>query len=303
MSIPKYNDLLRPILAYSNNTQITRRDATEEMSRQFNLTEEEQNITIPSGGSTYIANRTGWAMTFLTKATLIEKVAKATYAITELGKDFLVKYPSVITTDDLKTIDGYLEAWETKNNEKKITDNTSPSNDFTPEELIEDAINTLNSNLKSELIAQLLGSDPYYFEQIVIDVLVAMGYGGSRNEAAKVTRKSNDGGIDGIINEDRLGLDVIYVQAKRYKEKGNVGRNDVQNFVGALAGNQAHKGIFITTSDYADSAIDYAKTVPQKVILINGSRLADLMIEHDVGVSSEKKITLKKLDIDYFGDN
>ena len=135
----------------------------------------------------------------------------------------------------------------------------------------------------------------------MIDVLVAMGYGGNREEAARVTQKSNDGGIDGIINEDRLGLDVIYVQAKRYQS--NVGRVDVQNFVGALAGHQAHKGVFITTSGFNDNAVQFAKTVPQKVILIDGNRLANLMIEHNVGVSTEQVITIKKIDTDYFEEN
>lgn len=301
MNIPKYNDLFRPVLAIAANKNITRRGMTQDIAEALQLTEEQVTARIPSGSATYIGNRVGWAMTFLTKATLIKKVAKATYGITELGKEFLVQYPDRITTDNLETIDGYVEAWETKRRAKQVTGDQSPSNEFTPEELIEGAMETLNSSVKSELLAQLHSADPYFFEQIVIDVLVAMGYGGSRSEAAKVTRKSNDGGIDGIINEDRLGLDVIYVQAKRYQ--ANVGRNDVQNFVGALAGNQAHKGIFITTSDYIDSAVEYAKTVPQKVILVNGSRLADLMIEHNVGVSSEKKIVLKRVDMDYFGDS
>lgn len=298
MNIPKYNDLFRPILVLAEKGNITRRSATKDISVLFNLTEEEQTNRIPSGGSTYIANRVGWAMTFLTKASLIEKVAKATYGVTDLGKEFLETYPERISEKNLLTIDGYIEAWEKKGKAKKSANSESPSSNFTPEELIDDATSTLNDKLKSELLGHLLQSDPYFFEQIVIDVLVSMGYGGSRSEAAKVTRKSNDGGIDGIINEDRLGLDVIYVQAKRYQ--GNVGRNEVQNFVGALAGNQAHKGVFITTSDYVDSAIEFAKTVPQKVILINGSRLADLMIEHSVGVTLEKKIVLKKIDSEYF---
>ncbi|MFT5634235.1 MAG: restriction system protein, partial [Rubritalea sp.] len=171
----------------------------------------------------------------------------------------------------------------------------------TPKELIENAVSELDESLQSDILENLLNTDPYRFEQIVIDVLVAMGYGGSREEAAKVTQKSNDGGIDGIINEDRLGLDVIYVQAKRYKN--NVGRVDVQNFVGALAGKQAHKGIFITTSDFNNNATEYAQAVPQKIILIDGNRLADLMIEHNVGVSTEQTISIKRIDTDYFEEN
>jgi len=140
--------------------------------------------------------------------------------------------------------------------------------------------------------------DPYKFEQLVVDLLFAMGYGGSREEAATVTQKSNDGGIDGIINEDRLGLDVIYIQAKRYQS--TIGRKEIQSFVGALAGKQANKGVFITTSDFKKTAVEYAETVTQKIILINGSRLADLMIEHDIGVSTQRTICIKRIDTDYF---
>jgi restriction system protein len=144
------------------------------------------------------------------------------------------------------------------------------------------------------------GMDPYRFEKLVVDLLFAMGYGGSRSEAAQVTKKSNDEGIDGIINEDRLGLDVIYVQAKRYQESSTIGRKEIQSFVGALAGKQANKGVFITTSDFTITAKEYAGNVPQKVILINGDRLANLMIEHDIGVSTTRTIAVKRIDSDYF---
>jgi len=164
--------------------------------------------------------------------------------------------------------------------------------------IIESATRELDEKLRVSLLEHLLSADPYYFEQIVIDVLVAMGYGGSRDEAAQVTSKANDGGIDGIINEDRLGLDVIYVQAKRWQQ--NIGRIEIQSFVGALAGYQAHKGIFITTSDFRQNAIDYANSVSQKVVLIDGLRLADLMIEHNIGVSTIRTIEIKRLDSDYF---
>jgi len=145
--------------------------------------------------------------------------------------------------------------------------------------------------------------DPYRFEQLVIDLLFAMGYGGSREEAARVTQKSNDGGIDGTINEDRLGLDVIYVQAKRYQESSSIGRKEIQSFVGALAGKQASKGVFITTSNFSRNAVDYAVNVPQKIILIHGARLADLMIEHTIGVSTSRTIAIKRVDSDYFEES
>jgi restriction system protein len=203
----------------------------------------------------------------------------------------------------VEKVEGYSEAWkrasELKQEARQTQDDSSASSsDGTPEEVIDAAIDAVESNLQSELLEQLATVDPYRFEQVVIDLLFAMGYGGSREEAAKVTRKSNDEGIDGIINEDRLGLDVIYVQAKRWQ--GNVGRKDIQSFVGALAGQQANKGVFITTSDFSKSALGYANTVSQKVILINGARLADLMIEHDIGVAIVRTIALKRLDLDYF---
>lgn len=166
--------------------------------------------------------------------------------------------------------------------------------------MIGNAINQLNDSLRTELLEQLSAIDPFRFEQIVIDLLFGMGYGGSREEAAMVTKKSGDEGIDGIINEDRLGLDVIYVQAKRWK--GTVGRPDVQGFVGALAGKQAQKGVFITTSNFTADAIHFARGLSQKVILIDGIRLADLMIEHDIGVSTTRTIALKRIDTDYFDE-
>ena len=171
---------------------------------------------------------------------------------------------------------------------------------LTPTDQIEQAELKLRAQLASDLLDLMSRMDPYRFEQLVVDLLFAMGYGGSRAEAAQVTQKSNDGGIDGIISEDRLGLDVIYVQAKRWQS--TVGREPIQSFVGALAGKHANKGVFITTSDFHKNAIDYARGVTHKIILINGQRLAELMIEHGVGVSTVRTIAIKRVDSDYFED-
>jgi restriction system protein len=168
----------------------------------------------------------------------------------------------------------------------------------TPEERIESAFNDLRESLVADLRAKLADVNPFRFEQVVLDLLVAMGYGGSRLEAAEVTKKSGDAGIDGVINEDRLGLDVIYVQAKRWKN--NVGREEIQNFVGALAGKKASKGVFITTSAFNENAREYAAGLHQKIILIDGRRLAELMIEHGIGVAEEHAYSVKKIDSDYF---
>jgi restriction system protein len=171
----------------------------------------------------------------------------------------------------------------------------------TPEEAIDDSYKVLQSALKKEILDLVKKMDPYLFEQLVVDLLVAMGYGGSREEAAQVTKSSGDEGIDGVINEDKLGLDVIYLQAKRWQQ--TVGRKEIQSFVGALAGQQAHKGVFITTSDFADSAVAYAKKVSQKVILIDGDKLADLMIQHNIGVALSHSYEIKHVDSDYFEQN
>lgn len=305
MPIPTYEKLLRPLLNLASVQDITRRSATAAMIELFNLTEEEQKVRIPSGGSTYIQNRTGWAMTFLTKGGLIEKIAKSTYRATQNGRAFLQSHSQQITLDDLKTIEGWHEAWEAGRRRRAAArahnESDAPKTEestATPEELIGQAVETLEQSLRSELLDQLAEVDPFRFEQIVIDLLSAMGYGGSREEAATITKKSGDEGIDGVINEDRLGLDVVYVQAKRWK--GTVGRTEIQSFVGALAGQKANKGVFITTSDFAASAIEYAKSVQQKVILMNGQRLAELMIEHGIGVSTIRNIAIKRIDSDYF---
>lgn len=300
MPIPTYDTLMRPILVRATKEPITRRSMNEAMVDEYKLTDEERAELLPSGSSTFIANRVGWAMTFLTKAGLIKKVEKFTYRATEAAEPFLKKYPSGFSDKDLKSIQGYEAAWEKKAaTDPKAVSTTSST--ATPEDLIGNAINQLSDSLRTDLLEQLWAVDPFRFEQIVIDLLFGMGYGGSREEAAKVTKKSGDEGIDGIINEDRLGLDVIYVQAKRWKS--TVGRPEVQGFVGALAGKQAQKGVFITTSNFTADAIQFARGLSQKVILVDGIRLADLMIEHDIGVSTTRTIALKRIDTDYFEEN
>jgi len=301
--LPTWDEFLSPLLELASKGPIMRRTAVPQIAEKYNFSDEIRNSKVKSG-QTHIQNRAGWAMSSLVKAKFITKhpTEKFTYQITDKGLEYIKQHQGPITFHDLRKVEGYEKAWKEASRKKQEakTEDPTPSNleTSTPDDLIESAVSELDENLRSTLLEHLLNSDPYHFEQIVIDVLVAMGYGGSREEAAKVTKKSNDGGIDGIINEDRLGLDVIYVQAKRYQNK--VGRVDVQNFVGALAGNQAHKGIFITTSGYNTNAREFAQTVPQKIILIDGDRLANLMIEHNVGVSTERVIEIKRIDTDYF---
>lgn len=306
MATPTWDQLIQPVLDLASKEPITRQSANAHVLKVVPMSDEERKERLKSGMSK-VGNRVGWAMSHLTKAGLIQKVAKATYSATDAGKTFLQKYEGQqITYHDLRKIEGYEEAWKSASQQNQISKQVKdvplpPPSDKTPEESIDQAVEEVESNLRSELLEQLKNTDPYRFERVVLDLLFAMGYGGSREEAAQVTKKSNDEGIDGVINEDRLGLDVIYVQAKRWQD--TIGRKEIQSFVGALAGKQANKGVFITTSGFASTATEYAHLVPQKVILIDGSRLADLMIEHDIGVSTTRTIALKRIDTDYFEEN
>jgi restriction system protein len=303
--LPTWDEFLRPLLELAAQAPIMRRNAVPQIADQYNFSDEIRNSRVKSG-QTHIDNRGGWALSSLVKAKFVTKhpTEKFTYQITDKGRDYLKQHDGPITPHDLRKVEGYIKAWKEasqKNQQAKAGDPTISNIDTsTPDDLIDAAYNNLNRSLAEELLETLSGMNPYKFEQVVIDLLAAMGYGGFREDAARVTQKSNDGGIDGIINEDRLGLDVIYIQAKRYQ--ATIGRKEIQSFVGALAGKQANKGVFITTSDFKKTANEYANNVSQKVILINGSRLADLMIEHDIGVSTQRTISIKRIDSDYFED-
>jgi restriction system protein len=302
MAVPGFQDMFIHFLkcledGETRHTSVIREFVSEEM----NLSDEDREEMIPSGQSTRLANRVGWARTHLRKAGLIEQIKRGHYRITDAGKELLVSPPENLNLNYLDTIPSHknwLHASKKEKNETGTIGNQEASTP--PNERIEEAYKELNDELASSLLEAMATMDAYAFEQLVIDVLFAMGYGGSRKEAARVTKKSNDEGIDGVINEDRLGLDVIYVQAKRWQN--TIGRKEIQSFVGALAGKQANKGVFITTSDYNRNAIEYADMVSQKIILIDGKRLADLMIEYQIGVSPVRNITIKRLDTDYFED-
>lgn len=305
---PTWDEFLRPLLELASEKPIMRRTAVSVIAKKFNFSEGIRSYKLKSG-QPQIQNRAGWAMSSLVKAKFIEKhnYKKFTYQITDKGRQYLEKHQGPITDQDLKSLEGYKEAWREASRQKQqakpvLANIGSGLAQSTPDDLIDTAYNELNQSLIEELIESMFTMDPYRFEQLVVDLLFSMGYGGSRSEAAQVTKKSNDEGIDGIINEDRLGLDVVYIQAKRYKRESTIGRKDIQSFVGALAGKQANKGVFITTSGFKKTAVEYAKSVPQKIILIDGIRLSELMIEYNIGVSTIRTVELKRLDSDYFED-
>ncbi|MGB7746736.1 MAG: restriction endonuclease [Verrucomicrobiia bacterium] len=307
MPIPEFNEIKAPALQFfTDGAPHKVSEVYTTLASHFKLTEEEQNEILPSGVQRRWHNRANWACYDLFRAGLLDRPKRGLYIITDAGKQLAAQKPQFIDRDFLMKFPQFVQFAKSTGTKKanhkgeQYTEPESASTDKskTPEELIDAAYQMLDAALKHELLDLAKKMDPLRFEQLVLDLLVAMGYGGSREEAAKVTKASNDEGIDGLINEDRLGLDVIYVQAKRWKD--TVGRKEIQSFVGALAGQQAHKGVFITTSDFADTAIAYAKKVPQKVILIDGDRLADLMIQHNIGVSKSHSYDVKHVDSDYF---
>jgi restriction system protein len=310
MPIPKYDEIMLPLLRILNDGQVhTRRELTEKIADHFALTAEEREQMLPSTRVTRIKHRAGWAGFGLRKAGLAINPVEGTLQITDEGKKFLATNPSGrMTRAVLMQFEPFRQfRAEVKERgaaaARKIaalpaTPDANLDDETTPEERIESAFAELRERLITDLRAKLANVDPFRFEQIVLDLLVAMGYGGSLKEAAAVTQRVGDEGIDGVINEDRLGLDVLYVQAKRWKH--NVGRPEIQNFVGALAGKKANKGIFITTSDFHDNAREYVSGLHNKIILLGGRRLAELMIEHGVGVAEEHAYSIKKIDSDYF---
>jgi len=309
MPIPEYNAIKVPALQFfANGSAHKVSEVYTELASHFKLTEQEQNEMLPSGVQRRWHNRANWACYDLFRAGLLDRPKRGLYVITEAGKQLAAQKPQYIDRDFLMKYPQFVQFSQATRTRKSIQNENNgegqpPESDLfdkskTPEELIDAAYQMLHAALKQDLLEHAKKMDPLQFEQLVLDLLVAMGYGGSREEAAEVTKASHDEGIDGLINEDRLGLDVIYVQAKRWKE--TVGRKEIQSFVGALAGQQTHKGIFITTSDFADTAIEYAKKVSQKVILIDGDRLADLMIQHNIGVSKSHSYEVKHVDSDYF---
>lgn len=301
MQVPGFQEMFVPFLQFLSDGQPHHgKDVRNAIISHFKLSPEVCEQVLPSGRQTRLNNRIGWARTHLKNAGLIDYVSRGVHQITPRGQEFLGQHPEGITR---KMLDEFPEHrdWLGSNTETPESADSATSQDDdqqTPEEQIERLVKYLNSQLAKDVLEKVSEIDPFQFEQVVIDLLFAMGYGGSRKEAAAVTKKSNDEGIDGVINEDRLGLDVIYVQAKRWQ--GNIGRKEIQAFVGALAGKQASKGVFITTSDFVPSAIEYANAVSQKVILINGKRLTQLMVEYGIGVSVSDVIQLKKIDNDYY---
>ncbi|MBN9690076.1 MAG: restriction endonuclease [Verrucomicrobia bacterium] len=299
MPVPEFEEIKAPLLQYFADGQPHRMaDTFEALGDHFGLSPEERSELLPSGTQARWHNRASWACYDLYRAGLLDRPRRGTYQITPLGREIAAQKPSMIDRDYLMKFESFRK-WLEKRVDPVVAPVVPPDPTQNPPiEIIERAHRHLTERLRSEILQLVSKMNPIRFERLVLDLLLAMGYGGSREEAAQMTKTSNDEGIDGVINEDRLGLDVIYIQAKRWQN--TVGRKEIQSFVGALAGQQATKGIFITTSDFANTATEYVRKLQSKVILINGDRLAYLMIRHDIGVSKEHSFEIKRIDSDYF---
>lgn len=275
------------------------RDVVELLAKEFNLIDEERQQLLPSGRYPTFNNRIAWAKTYLKKAGLIDQPRRAYFQITERGRNVLKSLPPVINMKFLEQFAEYVASRDKQGQVELPPALSVPvSQSETPEELIESGANVIRAALADELIQRIKGCSPVFFERLVVELLVKMGYGGTRQDAGRAIGRSGDEGIDGVIHEDRLGLDVIYIQAKRWENV--VGRPEIQKFVGALQGQRAKKGVFITTSDFTREAVEYVRNIDNKVVLIDGALLANLMIDHNVGVSLAATYEIKKIDSDYF---
>lgn len=272
------------------------REVTDTLSDQFGLTEEERNVASTVSGQGVMYNRTAWAKTYLKRAGLVEQPKRGLFKISEKGFRALQTKPTAINLKFLEQFGDGLNLKEYATEQTQFTSQELPTQ--TPEELIESGAKVIRKDLAEEILSRIKGCSPVFFERLVVELLVKMGYGGSRQDAGRAIGRSGDEGIDGVIHEDRLGLDVIYLQAKRWE--GVVGRPEIQKFVGALQGQRAKKGVFITTSDFTKEAVEYVRNIDNKVVLINGALLANLMIDHNVGVSLAATYEIKKIDSDYF---
>lgn len=306
MPIPDYQSFMRPLLvSLSDGDEHRIRELYEALAKEFDLTQAERTQLLPSGKQPVYQNRIGWAKTYLAKAGLVSQPKRGVVVITEAGRAVLDNN-DIIDNDVLKDFESFQE-FVSKSAEgngenvasgKKVAQPAAYDSAATPEEVLENLYQTLRRNVAEELLDAMRATSPEQFERIVVDVLVAMGYGGSVHDAGQAIGGSSDNGIDGIIKQDRLGVDNIYVQAKRWQKERPVGSPEVRTFAGSLAYHKATRGVFLTTSTFTDSAVKTASQLGN-IVLIDGMRLADLMIEFDVGVSSVARYELKRVDHDY----
>lgn len=302
MAIPDYQTVMLPLLRFlGDGKEHNIGEVVDSLAKEFDLSPEERQRLVGSGQQTVVRNRAGWARTYLKKADLIAPTRRGYFLITDRGQSVLAKKPERIDIKFLERFPEFVAFRELKHERSEEPSvPTASSADATPEEALDTAYARLRLDLEAELLDQVKSASPTFFERLVVELLVAMGYGGSLHDAGQAVGKSGDGGIDGIIKEDRLGLDLIYIQAKRWE--AIVGRPEIQKFAGALQGHRARKGVFLTTSAFSSDALEYVSRIESKIVLIDGADLAKHMIDHNVGVSLSRSYEVKRIDSDYFSE-
>ena len=304
MAIPDYQTLMLPVLQTAAKGETSVPLAEAEIASLFGLSDHEREQMLPSGKQRVLHNRIHWAKFYLTKAGLLESPKRGRFVITAAGQQVLASPPAKLDTQYLLTVPAFQEFYHSGEKDDSVSPTTEVKlTTATPEEVVEAAYTAAQAALRADLLERILQNSPSFFERVIVDLLVAMGYGGSRRNASEQLGKSGDGGVDGVINEDVLGLDRVYVQAKRYAPATVIGRPEIQAFTGSLVGLGASKGVFVTTSTFSTPAVEFASRIPQRVILIDGRRLTELMVEHSVGVRSSRVLEFKRLDEDFFSED
>ncbi|WP_420546830.1 restriction endonuclease [Curvivirga sp.] len=305
--IPDYQTLMLPVLKACKNREVSTKDTICLLAEEFSLTEEEKLEMLPSGKQTRFSNRVHWAKNYLKQAGLVRFTTRGMFAITDQGQIVLSEKPKYINNKYLEQFDGYLDFKNRKKTSVMEPQSTvaqrDEETDETPDEMLRSAHRDINNALGADLLGRVREASPDFFEQLIVDLLLNMGYGGSSEDAGRTIGKSGDDGVDGVINQDPLGVDQIYVQAKRYAEGNNIGSGAIRDFFGALNLKGAQKGIFFTTSKFSSAATDTAEKLNMRIVLIDGVRLSKLMIQYNVGCREEEILTLKKVDEDFFDNN
>ena len=299
MAVPDFQSFFKPLLEIAaDGKEHSMKEARELIAQKMNISEEDIKELLPSGTQTKYDNRIAWAKSYFVQAKVLEAPRRAYFRITERGLELLKKGYERIDVKILNQYPEFVEFHTVKSTPEIQSEQQEALQLETPEETLQKAYQNIRGDLAAEILDKVKGNSPQFFERLVVDIMVALGYGGSRADAGKSIGQSGDEGIDGIIKEDRLGLDVIYLQAKRWD--GTVGRPEIQKFVGALHGKRAKKGVFITTGRFSDDAIRYVESIDPKVILIDGRTLCELMIDYDLGTATTAKYEIKRIDSDYF---
>ena len=298
--IPDYQTLMRPVLKSSESGEVRIGHVVEKLADEFQLTQEEREELLPSGKQATFANRVHWAKTYLAKAGLVEPTRRGHFIITQRGKDALIAASETIDNNYLKQFDEFKTFQGLSNDNKSVIAQEQETTKTTPDEELRLAYKKINTALQTDILSKVRTVTPTFFEELIVELLLAMGYGGAVEDAGRALGRTGDNGIDGVIDQDPLGVDQIYIQAKRYAQGNNVGAGDIRDFFGALNLKKAQKGIFITTSAFSTSAVQTANDLGSRIVLIDGVELAKLMLRYNIGCRNEDVLYLKKIDEDFF---